>query len=246
MNSRRDLDRSSKQVVGSCGPSDQPRKEVERGTASVWRQEVRGGSGCSGRAPDVTVMQATDFGNREDRAEFRWLDGSSIGRIFVEREMSARPVIIGKVARQGAAQVSFAKDENVIQTLAPDRADDPLRKGVLPGAVRRREDFIDPHALHSVPKLLAVDLVTVAQEIGRRGVVREGVHDLLGGPVGGGVLGHVEVDEAPAVVSEHDENKEDAQARGWHRKEIQRDQVPDMVGKERPPGLRRGSARSRE
>src|SRR5881296_3233261 len=96
-----------------------------------------GGSGCSGRAPDVTVMQATDFGNRDDRAEFRWLDGSSIGRIFVEREMSARPVIIGKVARQGAAQVSFAKDENVIQTLAPDRADDPLRKGVLPGAVRR-------------------------------------------------------------------------------------------------------------
>src|SRR6267143_5460254 len=72
-------------------------------------------------------------------------------------------------------------------------------------------------ALHSVVKLLAVDLVTVAQEIGGRGVVREGVYDLLGGPVGGGVLGHVEVDDAPAVVSEHDENKEDAQARGWHR-----------------------------
>ncbi len=38
----------------------------------------------------------------------------------------------------------------------------------------RREDF-DPHALHSVPKPLAVDLVTVAQEIGRREVVRESV-----------------------------------------------------------------------
>ena len=70
--------------------------------------------------------------------------------------------------------MSFAENENVIQTLAPDRADDPLRKGVLPGAVRRREDFIDPHA-HSVPKLLAVDLVTVAQEMGRQGVVRESV-----------------------------------------------------------------------
>src|SRR5712664_4082853 len=92
-------------------------------------------------------------------------------------------------------------------------------------------------ALHSVAKLLAVDLVTVAQEIGGRGVVREGVYDLLGGPVGGGVLGHVEVDDAPAVVSEHDENKEDAQARGWHRDEIDGDQVPDMVGEERAPGL---------
>jgi hypothetical protein len=29
--------------------------------------------------------------------------------------------------------------------------------------VRSREDFLDPHALHAVAKLLAVDLVTVAQ-----------------------------------------------------------------------------------
>jgi len=85
----------------------------------------------------------------------------------------------------------------VIQILAPDRADEPLREGILPRAVRRREDFLDPHALHSVPKLFAADLVTVAQEIGGRGVVREGVHDLLGGPAGGWVLGHVEVDDAP-------------------------------------------------
>jgi hypothetical protein len=51
--------------------------------------------------------------------------------------------------------------------------------------VWRREDFIYSHALHWVPNLLAVDLVTVAQEVGRYGVVREGVHDLLGGPGGG-------------------------------------------------------------
>ena len=86
-----------------------------------------------------------------------------------------------------------------------------------------------------MPKLLAVDGVTITQEIGRRGVVREGVHDLLGGPVGGGVLGHVEVDNAPTMVSEHDENEEHAQARGGHGEEIEGDQVPDMVGEESPP-----------
>ena len=70
----------------------------------------------------------------------------------------------------------------------------------------------------------------------------EGVHDLLGGPVGGGVLGHVEVDNAPAMVSEHDENEEHAQARGGHREEIEGDQASDMVVEERPPGLRRPGA----
>src|SRR5438093_985023 len=156
--------------------------------------------------------------------------------------MRASPVIVGEVAGQNAAQVAFAENQNVIQTLAPDRADEPLREGILPRAVRGREDFLDPHALHSVPKLFAVDLVAVAQEIGGRGVVRKGIHDLLGGPVGGGMLGHVEVDDAPAVVREHDKNKEDAQARGGHREEIEGDQIADMVGEERPPGLRRQGA----
>ena len=104
-----------------------------------------------------------------------------------------------------------------------------------------------------MPELLTVDLVTIPEEIRWRGVVREGVHDLLGGPGGGGVLGHVEVDDAPAVVSEHDENKEDAQTRGWHGEEIYRDEVLDMMfrnvrqvcdGGERRFGSRRETVRS--
>jgi len=59
---------------------------------------------------------------------------------------------------QNAPQVAFAENQSVIQTFASDRADEPLREGFchgLCGAVRT--------ALHSVVKLLAVDLVTVAQ-----------------------------------------------------------------------------------
>ena len=185
------------------------------------------------------MVEATDFANRDDPAEFRPLNWAAVGRILVEREVSTRPVVVREVASQGAAQVPFAKDEDVIQTLAPDGADEPLREGVLPRAVRRREDFTDAHALHALPEHVTVDRVAVAEEIGRRGVVREGVHDLLGGPVGRGVVGHVEVDDAPAMVNEHDEHEEDAQARGGNREEVEGDQISDMVGEERPPRLRR-------
>ena len=113
------------------------------------------------------MMEATDFGNRDDRAEFRRLNWAAVGRILVEREMSTRPVVVREVATQGAAQVPFAKDEYVIQTLAPDGADEPLREGVLPWAVRRREDFIDAHALHALPEHVTVDRVAIAEEIGR-------------------------------------------------------------------------------
>ena len=52
------------------------------------------------------------------------------------------------------------------------------------------------------------------------------------------MLGDVEVDDPPAVVGEHDEDEEDAEASGGHGEEVDRDQVADMVGEERPPGLR--------
>jgi hypothetical protein len=79
------------------------------------------------------------------------------------------------------------------------------------------EDFLDPQALHAAPKRLVVDLVGVVEKIGQRGGVRERVHDLLGGPVGGGVLGHVEADDAPAVVGEDDEDEEDVVGQRWAR-----------------------------
>ena len=116
--------------------------------------------------------------------------------------------------------MSPAQDEHVIQTLAPDGADEPLREGVLPRALRRREDFTDTHALHALPEHVTVDLVAVAKEIARRGVVRERVDDLLSGPVGGGVFGHVEVDDPPAVVGEDDKDEEDAEASGGDGEEI--------------------------
>ena len=46
-------------------------------------------------------------------------------------------------------------------------------------------------------------------------------------------------DDAPAMVSEHNEYEEDAQARRGHREEIEGDHIPEVVGEERSPGLRR-------
>src|SRR5216684_3363764 len=106
------------------------------------------------RPTDVAMMQATDFGNRDDRAQSRRLKWPPVESVLVERQMRASPVIVREVAGQDPAQVRFAEDENVIQTLAPDRADEPLREGILPRAVRGRENFLDPHAFHSAPELL--------------------------------------------------------------------------------------------
>src|SRR5436309_3095951 len=107
------------------------------------------------------MIRATDFGNRDD-------SGAPAARLAVRRMRPCRardewePGIVREVAGQDAAQVAFAEDENVIETLAPDRADEAFHERIRPGAVRRRKDFVDLHALHSVPERLTVDLVTIA------------------------------------------------------------------------------------
>ena len=59
-----------------------------------------------------------------------------------------------------------------------------------------------------------------APPIGGRGLVREGVDELLGRPGGGGMRGDVEVDDAPAVVGKHNENEQDTEANGGRGEEV--------------------------
>src|SRR5438094_1194501 len=130
----------------------------------------------------------------------------------------------------------------MVQTLAPDRADEPLREGVLPRALGRGQYLPDSHALHAVPNRVTVDRVAIAEEVGWRGVVRERLDDLLGGPGRGGMLGDVEVDHPPPMVGEHDEDEQHAPVSGGYGEEIDGDEVPDVVGEERAPRLRRRGA----
>jgi hypothetical protein len=65
-------------------------------------------------------MQATNFGNRADRAE-RWrLDRPSIGSVLLEREVSAGPVIVREVRREDSSKVTLAENDDMVQALTPD------------------------------------------------------------------------------------------------------------------------------
>jgi len=62
--------------------------------------------------------------------------------------------------------------------------------------------------------------------------------DLLGGPLGGRERGDVEVQHAPTLVGEDQEDEEDLVAHGRHDERVGRDDIPDVVLEERSPGSR--------
>ena len=53
-------------------------------------------------------------------------------RIFVERAMNSRLIIIGGILAKHPAQVRLPKYDHVVETLPSDRADQPLRVRILP------------------------------------------------------------------------------------------------------------------
>ena len=108
-------------------------KEGEGRPACV--RDVKTGEWGGGlrRAPDVAMVQATNFGNLHDLPDLGSLDWPPIRRIFLEGKVSSCPVIVREVGSQQAAQVAFAQDENVIETLAPDRPMSRSAKGFCHG-----------------------------------------------------------------------------------------------------------------
>ena len=81
-------------------------------------------------------------------------------------------------------RTTILEDEPMIQALSPDRADEPFHERFCHGLCGAVSTLLDAHAHHAMSKWLTVDAVTVADEIGRRGLVREGVDELLGGLIG--------------------------------------------------------------
>src|SRR5262245_5345814 len=99
------------------------------------------------------MMQATDFTDGDNLAQLRRFDRSPVRGIFGEREVRSGAVVIAEVASQDVTQVALAEDEDVVETVAPDRTDEAFRERILPWASGSREDLVD---LHGVPRQNAV------------------------------------------------------------------------------------------
>src|SRR5262245_4654502 len=102
-------------------------------------------------------------------------------------------MIIAEVIGQESPQMSRVQDDHVIQTLATDAPDEPLDIGILPRTSWGNEHFFNPHVPHPLPKRGTVDAVPITQEIPRGLVPREGLDNLLSGPLRRGVLSNVEM-----------------------------------------------------
>src|SRR5215813_274749 len=97
----------------------------------------------------------------------------------------------------------ITEHNHVIQTLATNRADYSFHEWILPRTPGGCNDFLDLHAGYPPAEIFAVDLVTIPQEKARRRLFWQGFDDLLRSPLSSRVLGHIEVNDASAIVRQY-------------------------------------------
>ena len=103
------------------------------------------------------------MGQGNDAAVLGWLDGARLRRILLEREVGARAVVVAEVAAQTTSKVCLVQDDDVVEKLAADGADDSLGERVLPGRAWCSENLGQAHALRSSLELAPVDAVAITE-----------------------------------------------------------------------------------
>ena len=106
--------------------------EVSRCVSSSRARQAQRGGWCSGRAA-VLVMESAEMRETDDVARVRRVNGSWLRALLTQREMSSRRVVVGQVRAKNATQMSFIENDMVVETVSPNRSDQPLHVGILPG-----------------------------------------------------------------------------------------------------------------
>ena len=91
-----------------------------RSVARPLHLDMRGRDVTSGGTSFVTVVQAVDFPECDYVTLGYVLHASGRWRVFRQREMRARSVIIRKIAGQDSAQMLLAEYHHVVQTVTLD------------------------------------------------------------------------------------------------------------------------------
>ena len=154
--------------------------------------------------------------------------------------MWARGVVVREVRAEQAAEMPLVEHDEVVEAFSPDGADDPLGERILPWCVGRDEHLVNAQAVDAAVKDVAIDRVAIPEQIPWRRLVGERVHDLLGGPGSGRVVGDIDMQEFAAVMAEDDEAKEQPEGEGRDDEEVDGHYLRDVRLQEDAPTRRGG------
>src|SRR5262245_19750555 len=130
------------------------------------------------------------------------------------------------------------EDDQMIKTFSANTSNYSFRIRILERRLRRRKYFFDPHAYYPLTEILAVNAVSIAYQVLGSLLVREGFDDLLRGPFGRWMLGHIEVHDLSPTVQKDNEAVQNVEIDCWDSKKVDGGDLVRVIGEKCFPSLR--------
>src|SRR5580700_749307 len=151
--------------------------------------------------------------------------------------MRSDVVVVACVRLQNLAQMHLAQDNDVVQTLTPDRSDQPFDKAVLPRRGWCGWLVSGPHGSQSACDDAAIDPVAIADEVLRSLIPRKRLRYLTCNPFCRRICRDVDPDEVSAVEPDNDEGIEQVETDSWNNEQFHGGNVRRVVTQEGSPSL---------
>ena len=116
-------------------------------------------------------------------------------------------VVVFEIRAQNSLEMSLVENDDVIEALATNRADQAFRVGILPRRTAGTHDLLDTHMLDPLAEELAVNPIAVTNQKPWRIVIRKGFDNLLRGPFRRRMRGDVEMHDVPSIMAQYDERE---------------------------------------
>src|SRR5450631_1395603 len=146
-------------------------------------------------------------------------------------------VVIAGIGTQNPTQMRFAQDDEMIDTLAPDRSDQPFGKAILPRRGRRGGLVPNAHGAQSACDDGPIDTIPIANEVAWRLIPRESLGQLACDPFSCRVCCDVDPDEVSAIQPNDDEDIKQVEADGWGNEQVHSRNVWRVITQEGGPSL---------
>ena len=138
--------------------------------------------------------------------------------------------------------MSGIQDHKLIETFAAQRTNQPFHVGILPGRTRRDFQFLQAQSRDALRKDSSVNGISISQQKSWWSLKGKRVDQLLAGPLGGGAVGHREVQNSSTLMGHHDEALQPSEGDRRDDEEVNRHDFLDMILEEGFPALATGSS----
>src|SRR6516162_5111353 len=122
-----------------------------------------------------------------------------------------------------------AKHDHVIKTLAADASNHSLGVRILPRASRGRPYLLHAHSLNSILEILAIDPISISNQITRRLGFWKGFDHLLCRSSCSRMFGDIEVNQSASFVRQNNEHKQHTQSGRRYCEKIDRHEIANMI-----------------